>query len=77
MSREETLYEYDAICREVIEHLSRVWWAFDPTDSRAEMIRKLCQAYESRRVAAACGMPDPHITDPVNDEMGGRNDVCE
>ena len=54
--------EYDAMCKELIDYLWRVWFAFDANDNRAMHIRKAIKAYNSRRCAAACGTPDPEIT---------------
>lgn len=54
--------EYDAMCKELIEYLWRVWFAFDANDNRAMHIRKAIKAYHSRRCAAACGTPDHELT---------------
>ncbi len=54
--------EYDAMCKELIEFIGGIWFAFDSKDSRSAKIRNVMIAYNSRRCAAACGTPDPEIT---------------
>jgi hypothetical protein len=45
----EVAQELEDVAREVIEHLSKLWWAFDSKDHRAIMVRKVALAYRARR----------------------------
>ena len=71
----ELFDEYETMCRELIGHIASLWWAFDPKDERARMIRKIADAYSKRLCAANCGMPEPESTECIEDELRGMIEI--